>query len=88
LLAPQPGEARCGAQFPELRILLLGNRNRFATAGLGTGAIAHCQEHLPSEPARLGLKQSILGLLRQPLRLREVWESRGQLHGHSARIPN
>jgi hypothetical protein len=35
LVAPQPGEAYCGAQFPELGALLLLDRQRTWAAGLG-----------------------------------------------------
>jgi hypothetical protein len=55
-VAPQPGEAGRGTQFPELGSLLLRDRNRLAVAGLGRRRIAHCQQHVAAQPKRLSLK--------------------------------
>src|SRR5262249_55076550 len=86
LIAPQSGEAHCGAQFPELGALQLRNRHRLMVAGLGTGAVAHRPQHVPSQPNRLGLIPSFLCLLGQAPRLDKVVERGLPLPGHPASV--
>src|SRR5262249_54105823 len=43
LVAPEPGEARGGAEFPKLGVLLLCDRDCLAIAGLGRSGIAYRQ---------------------------------------------
>src|SRR5580704_7120838 len=49
LLAPQPGEARRGAQFPELGALLLCECKRLAIAGLRCQTVAGLSKQIPSQ---------------------------------------
>src|SRR5262249_5663324 len=86
LVAPQPGEAARRTQLPELRALLLRDRDRLAIAGLGRRGIVHRQQHLSGMAKRLGLKPSYFFFLRQPARLGEVGERRVPLAGHPAGV--
>ena len=59
LLGPQPGEAVRGAQLPQFRVLLAGDRHRAQEARFGLLGARHCRQHLAYKPFELCLEPAL-----------------------------
>src|SRR5262249_18285738 len=61
LVAPQSGEARSGAQFPEFRLLLLGDAQGFAVQFRGGLSVPLPQQQLTFVPIKFRLQPAFSG---------------------------
>src|SRR6516225_9274160 len=61
LVTPQPGEARRGAQFERLRLLLPGDSKRFVECDLGVVRSSPCEQAQAFEAVELGFPPALAG---------------------------